>query len=53
MYIELIQPVGKLKVSGGDEYEQYPYIQMKTADNKVVPWLASQTDILSDDWSVV
>ncbi|HAT1515850.1 TPA: hypothetical protein SLN72_001074 [Morganella morganii] len=22
---------------------------MKTADNKLVPWLESQTDILSDD----
>lgn len=21
-----------------------------TADNKVIPWLASQADILSDDW---
>ena len=23
---------------------------MKTADNKLVPWLASQTDILANDW---
>jgi hypothetical protein len=23
---------------------------MKTADNKLVPWLASQTDVLSEDW---
>jgi hypothetical protein len=30
-----------------------PYIYMKTADNKTVPWLASQTDILSEDWVVV
>jgi hypothetical protein len=27
-----------------------PYLEMKTADNKLVPWLASQTDILADDW---
>lgn len=27
-----------------------PYIYMKTADNNLVPWLASQTDILSEDW---
>ena len=26
-------------------------IYMKTADNKLVPWLASQTDMLSEDWS--
>lgn len=30
-----------------------PYLEMKTADNKLVPWLASQTDILAEDWSVV
>lgn len=26
------------------------YIAMKTADETVVPWLASQTDILATDW---
>lgn len=30
-----------------------PWIGMKTADNKLVPWLASQTDVLADDWSVI
>lgn len=30
-----------------------PYIYMFTADSHLVPWLASQTDILSDDWHVV
>ena len=30
-----------------------PYIYMKTADNHRVPWLASQTDMLSEDWNVV
>lgn len=30
-----------------------PYIGMKTADNKYVPWLASQTDLLADDWHVL
>ena len=29
------------------------YIAMKTAQNNVVPWLASQTDILADDWEVL
>ena len=27
-----------------------PWIGMKTADNKFVPWLASQTDVLAEDW---
>lgn len=30
--------------------ENSAFIAMKTADNKVVPWLASQTDILAEDW---
>lgn len=30
-----------------------PYIAMKTADNGLVPWLASQTDMLSEDWVIV
>jgi hypothetical protein len=29
------------------------YIAMKTAQNDVVPWVASQTDILADDWCIV
>ena len=30
-----------------------PHIDMKTADDKVVPWLASQTDVLAEDWRIV
>ena len=30
-----------------------PYIAMKTAQGNVVPWLASQTDMLSEDWEIV
>lgn len=29
------------------------WIGMKTADNGFVPWLASQTDVLAEDWAVV
>ena len=29
------------------------YIAMKTAQGNVVPWLASQTDMLAEDWDVV
>ena len=32
--------------------EQLPFIAMKTADNKIVPWLASQTDMLAKDWVI-
>lgn len=27
-----------------------PYIYMRTACNNNVPWLASQTDVLAEDW---
>jgi hypothetical protein len=30
-----------------------PYVMMKTADGYLVPWLASQTDILAEDWMVI
>ena len=29
------------------------YVAMKTADNDVVPWLCSQTDLLATDWEGV
>ena len=37
----------------GAEVNYCPHIDMKTADNKIVPWLASQTDVLADDWYIV
>jgi hypothetical protein len=33
--------------------EKLPWTGMKTADNKLVPWLASQTDVLAEDWVIV
>lgn len=30
-----------------------PYLMFYTADGAFVPWLASQTDILADDWETV
>ena len=40
----------------GDAGETFPVldaIYMKTADEKLVPWLASQTDVLAEDWQIV
>ena len=37
----------------GTEITYHAHIDMKTADNQIVPWLASQTDMLSDDWGIV
>ena len=36
--------------NGSSCLQALPWIGMKTADNKFVPWLASQTDMLADDW---
>jgi len=30
-----------------------PYIYITTVQGDLVPWLASQTDILAEDWSVL
>lgn len=45
MWIAIAQPDGFPKMT-------LPYIYMKTADGHKVPWLASQTDLLSDDWNI-
>ena len=36
----------------GTEITYCPHVDMRTADGSIVPWLASQTDILADDWEV-
>jgi hypothetical protein len=46
MYLELQSPSELSKMT-------LPYIYMKTADNHLVPWLASQTDVLAEDWEVL
>ena len=46
--------LGTMKgVFPGDMVPYGPYLAMKTAQNNVVPWLASQTDILATDWEIV
>jgi Protein of unknown function (DUF2829) len=37
----------------GTTIQYCPHIDMRTADGKIVPWLASQTDVLADDWYIV
>lgn len=46
MYLELQRP---------DEHSKMtlPYIYMYTALGDYVPWVASQTDTLSEDWTIV
>lgn len=46
MYLEI-------QVPDADSKMTLPYIFMKTARGDLVPWLASQTDLLSKDWFYV
>lgn len=51
MFLYIHVPIYK----GSDEHTDctLPYIVMYTADLNLVPWLASQTDMLSEDWMIV
>lgn len=41
----------KLQVPDSNSKMSLPYIYMRTAQGQQVPWVASQTDILADDWT--
>lgn len=58
MYLLLVEPYvmlgatdARLEMLGIDGTLR-PWIGMRTADNGFVPWLASQTDLLADDWEM-
>ena len=46
MHIELQEPTDKSKMT-------QPYIYMHTAQGDLIPWLASQADLLANDWQRV
>lgn len=37
----------------GHIVEYRSHIDMKTADDQIVPWVASQSDVLAEDWALV
>jgi len=39
--------------SEGTRCTYRPHIDMRTADGELVPWVASQSDLLADDWHLV
>lgn len=53
--------IGSIRLESGSAYiedqpdalDLLPWIGMKTADNKFVPWLCSQTDMIAEDWCVL
>lgn len=46
MWIQLQRPDAHSKMT-------LPYIYMYTAQGDLVPWLASQTDVLAEDWGTL
>lgn len=53
-YIDELGVVNGVPVSFKiEQVPMEPFIVMYTADKKWVPWLASQTDLLADDWELV
>lgn len=46
-----VTPVAKAEFGEKVPYGQY--LAIKTVQHNVVPWLASQTDLLADDWHTV
>jgi hypothetical protein len=46
MWLELQRPDAHSKMTR-------PYLFLSTAGGDLVPWTASQTDILAEDWEVV
>ena len=58
------QAVSRVGWNGPDQYIRLqrpdygskmtlPYLYIKTVQNDFVPWLASQTDLLANDWYIV
>lgn len=63
MWLGLVTPKDDERAPGKIDYAIFglagavgpclPWIGMRTADDKFVPWLASQTDMLAEDWELV
>lgn len=52
--VESGRPLGKAAPElVGRAVEYQPHIDMKTAQGTIVPWLASQSDLLAEDWAIV
>lgn len=58
MFLKYVEPYTHMGITDNQvekvvDATLLPYIGMKTADNKFVPWLASQTDMLAEDWCIL
>lgn len=53
MFLFMVDGIEYTTYEGNREVAGYAAIAMKTADGRIlVGWLASQTDMLSDDWVI-
>ncbi len=41
------------KIPGGSPFKCRPYLQLRCADGSYQMWVASQTDLLEEDWYLV
>ena len=44
------RPLAKAGLPVGTKFNYLPHVDMWTAQGDFVPWLASQTDVLAEDW---
>lgn len=53
MFLQLVR-TDQYRLWAGSEHNAalLPWVGMKTADDKFVPWLCSQTDLLATDWEL-
>jgi len=50
-WIRLVEPEGTSDFDYG--MENMPYLEMKTAEDTLVPWVASHEDLLAEDWMLL
>lgn len=54
MWLVLIKPGNAMHTSPAGKFEMQSCIGMKTAQDTMQPgWLASQADVLAEDWTIV
>ena len=52
--VEADRPIGRAAPEMvGNTANYRPHLDMRTVDGEFVPWVASQTDLLANDWEVV
>jgi hypothetical protein len=51
-WVMLCVPDGCYTMETGETFFRRPYLYMKTADEMLIPWVATQSDLLAEDWFV-